>query len=91
MNQPTKEEITQKINSFLIGISTREDIYKWAYSFIVNDDFDIDDIEAWNYLVDISMIDEMIYPYIYLYSIEDISNMKKPIGNPIGFILDVLF
>ena len=77
MNQPTKEEITQKINSFLIGISTREDISKWAYSFIANDDCVIDDIEAWYYLVDISMIDEMIYPNIYLYSIEDIQDIIK--------------
>ena len=40
-------------------------------------DIDIDDIEAWDYLVDISMIDEMIYPNIYLYSIEDIRDIIK--------------
>ena len=73
MKQPTRDEITKKINMVLEGSITRESVYDWATGYISNDEeINIDDLEAWHYLVAISNIDEMISPNEYLYSEEDI-------------------
>lgn len=73
MNQPTREEITQKVNRVLDGSLTREAVCEWAADYIRNDEqICIDDLEAWHYLVEISNIDEMIGPNEYLYNEDDI-------------------
>lgn len=78
MKQPTREEITQKINMVLDGSITRESVCKWAVDYIRNDDqICIDDLEAWHYLVEISDIDEMIGPNDYLFNEDDIQEIVK--------------
>lgn len=78
MNQPKREEITQKINMVLDGSLTRESICVWAIDYIRNDEqICIDDLEAWHYLVEISNIDEMIGPNDYLFHEDDIRDIVK--------------
>lgn len=78
MKQPTREEITQKINMVLDGSITRESVCRWAVDYIRNDDqICIDDLEAWHYLVEISDIDEMIGPDDYLFNEDDIQEILK--------------
>lgn len=71
--QPKREEITNKIKKCINNEITREEVATWASDFIVNDDnVEVNDIEAWQYLVKVSGISEMIEPEEYFYSIEDI-------------------
>lgn len=78
MKQPTREEITQKINMVLDGSITRESVCRWAVDYIRNDDqICIDDLEAWHYLIEISDIDEMIEPNDYLFNEDDIQEIVK--------------
>lgn len=73
MQQPKTDEITKKLNDVLENKITREEVGRWALAFITNDDtIEMNDIKAWNYLVAVSSVDEMIAPDKYLYSIEDI-------------------
>ena len=76
MNQPTKKEITKKVELVLSGKLTREELYQWANEFIRNDDsICINDIDAWHYLVEISNLDEMIAPEEYLFNEDDIRSI----------------
>lgn len=78
MKQPTREEITQKIQLVLNEKITRESVYEWAQNYIRNDDIiELEDIDAWHYLIAISNIDEMIAPNNYLFDKEDIQNIMK--------------
>ena len=78
MFQPTKNEITQKVNLVFEGKLTREDVNEWAWTYIINEDtIDIVDIDAWHYLMAISDIDEMIPPGVYLFDEEDIRNIMR--------------
>lgn len=73
MNQPTREEITQKLKLVLDGKLTREAICIWAVGYIRNDEqVCINDLGAWHYLVAISNIDEKIGPDDYLFQEDDI-------------------
>lgn len=73
MNQPTREEITQKLKLVLDGKLTREAICIWAVDYIRNDEqVCINDLGAWHYLVAISNIDEKIGPDDYLFQEDDI-------------------
>ncbi len=73
MIQPRKDEITNKLKKVINNEITREEVGTWAYDFISNDEnVEVNDLEAWHYLVSISVIDIMIAPNKYLYSIEDI-------------------
>ena len=73
MEQPTREAITEKINMVLDGRITRESVNKWAREYIDNDEkIKVEDLEAWHYLVDVSMIDLLVAPNEYLYNEEDI-------------------
>lgn len=78
MQQPTKIQIVEKVSLILSGKNTREEVCEWASNYIRNDDIiELNDIEAWHFLVAISKIDEMIFPDIYLYSIDDIKEIMK--------------
>lgn len=78
MNQPTKCEITRKIELVLEKKISREEVGEWALNFIRNDkSIYIEDIDAWHYLVTVSNIDEMIGPGEYLFSEEDIQDMMS--------------
>lgn len=78
MEQPTKEEITKKVQLVLEGKLKREDVYEWAWTYIRNDDnINIVDIDAWHYLMAISGIDEMIASGVYLFDEEDIRNIMR--------------
>lgn len=73
MRQPTKNDITNKLNNVIIGKISREDVGEWAMGYIHNDtNVEIEDINAWHYLVAVSNIDEMISPDEYLYDKNDI-------------------
>lgn len=75
MIQPGRDEITSQLKKVIRNEITREEVGAWAYDFISNDDtVEINDIEVWHYLVSISVIDIMIAPNKYLYSIEDIES-----------------
>ena len=74
MKQPTKQEITNKLNDVLMGRISREKVSDWAMEYIRNDeDVYIEDVNSWHYLVAISNIDEMISPTEYLYNECDIA------------------
>ena len=78
MKQPTIEEISKKIVKVLDGVILREEVCEWAIDFIRNDDkVEIDDIKSWHYLVEISNIDEMIEPDVYLFDNNDIRDIMK--------------
>lgn len=73
MDQPTIEEISNKLIDVIYGKCSREKVGEWALNYISNDDaFDVVDFEAWHYLLGISGIDLMIVQDEYLYSVEDI-------------------
>lgn len=73
MMQPSKKMITEKVNLVLNKTISRETLCTWATDYIRNDNIvDVNDIDAWHYLVDISSIDEMIAPGEYLFSDLDI-------------------
>lgn len=76
MLQPTKDQILEKVRLALAGKITREEVGEWALTYIVNDNFiEVNDIEAWHFLVAVSMIDEMTAPGIYLYNSDDIKDI----------------
>ena len=78
LKQPTKQEITNKLNDVIMGRISREDVSKWAMEYIRNDgDVYIEDVDSWHYLVAISNIDEMLSPNEYLYDESDIVNLLK--------------
>ena len=78
MKQPTIEEITKKIVKVLDESISREEVSEWAIDYIRNDDkVEIDNIKSWHYLVEISNIDEMIEPDVYLFDEKDIRNIMK--------------
>lgn len=78
MKQPTIEEITKKIIKVLDESISREEVSEWAIDYIRNDDkVEIDDIKAWHYLVEISNIDEMIEPDVFLFDEKDIRNIME--------------
>lgn len=75
MRQPTKKEITQKLESVINQDTDRESVADWAMDYIRNDDrIIIEDIEAWHYLVAIAGIDLIQEPGKYLYASEDLEN-----------------
>ena len=74
MKQPTKQEITKKLNEVIMGRISREDVSEWAMEYIRNDgDVYIENVNSWHYLVAISNIDEMLSPNEYLYNECDIA------------------
>lgn len=78
MKQPTKQEITSKLNDVIMGQISREDVSGWAMEYIRNDgNVYIEDLNSWHYLVAISKIDEMLSPNKYLYDECDISKFIK--------------
>lgn len=82
IRQPSFDEIQKKLSEVIMGKITREDIANWAYYFIEHDEqVEINDFEAWDYLVSICPISEKIYHdhADYLYSIDYI---KDWIENP---------
>lgn len=75
MQQPTKAEITEKLQGVTNGIYSRELVSEWAFDYIINDDtIEIADITAWEYLVVASAVAEMVSPTEYLYSVGDIKS-----------------
>ena len=73
MIQPKTDEITYRLKQVINNKMTREEVGKWALDLIRNDEnVEVNDIDAWHYLVSVSSIDEMIGPNDHLYSIEDI-------------------
>lgn len=73
MTQPTKDEITNHLKKVIAHEITREEVGAWAFTFIANDDnVEVNDVEAWHYLLSVSDIDLMIAPHQYLYSTQDI-------------------
>ena len=77
MKQPTRAEITQRIDMVLNDSLLREELCEWAVNYIRNDDqVDIEDPGAWHYLMEISNIDEMVEPGVFLFDKEDILCMK---------------
>ena len=78
MKQPTRAEITQKLNMVFEGSLSRETVCVWAVNYIRNDEqICIDDLSAWHYLVAISNIDELITPGQYLFQNDDIQAIIK--------------
>ncbi len=76
MKQPTIKIITKKLEKVLDDSISREEVSEWAIGYIRNDDkVEIDDINAWHYLVEISSIDVMVEQDVYLYDEKDIRNV----------------
>lgn len=74
LKQPTKQEITKKLNDVIMGRISREDVSEWAMEYIQNDgEIYIENVDSWHYLVAISNIDEMLSPNEYLYNEYDIA------------------
>lgn len=73
MKQPTKQEIISKLQKVLSGELTREEVSNWAMQYIDNDELEIDDFTAWEFLKEIGGIDVIEAPDVYLYGDEDIN------------------
>lgn len=73
MKQPSIEEIIRKLKKVLMGELTREQVTNWAMFFIDNDELEISDFSAWEFLKDVGGLDVIEAPDIYLYSFEDIN------------------
>lgn len=90
LKQPTKQEITNKLNDVIMGRISREDVSKWAMEYIRNDgDVYIEDVDSWHYLVAVSNIDEMLSPNEYLYSECDIINLIEEYQYKSGYIVEL--
>ncbi len=73
MEQPTRSEITEKLQGIIYGTYSREIVGEWAFKYISNDDtIEIAETTAWDYLVVASYVAEMLSPTEYLYSDNDI-------------------
>jgi hypothetical protein len=73
MNQPSKQEMVSKLQKILSGELTREEVSTWAMLYIDNDELEIDDFAAWEFLKEIGGIDVIEAPDVYLYGDEDIN------------------
>ncbi len=78
IQQPSFDEIQNKLLKVVTGELTRDDVANWAFYFISHyEQVKINDFESWDYLVSICPISEKIYlndHADYLYSIDDIKN-----------------
>ncbi|MDE6593245.1 MAG: hypothetical protein K2K57_09320 [Oscillospiraceae bacterium] len=76
MGQPTKREISEKLLRVISGEISREEFQTRAENFIVNDDkFEVDNHDAWNYLVYGSVMCERDHTGNYIYSNDDIKGL----------------
>ena len=79
MKQPTKEEITTRIEAVLSNRMSREELGDWANDLIMHhdDDMTIEDWEAWEYLKEVGYFDIQETPETYLYSDEELIQLLK--------------
>jgi transcription initiation factor IIE alpha subunit len=77
MNQPTVNEILDRLNSVLNGELTREEASDWASYYVMADEPTIDDKIVWDLLKIISGIDVLDSPTSYLHNEEDIKDWIK--------------
>ncbi len=76
MGQPTKREVSEKLLRVIAGELSRDEFQDWAENFIVNDDkFEVDDHDAWDYLVYGSVMCERDHTGNYIYSNGDIKDL----------------
>ena len=78
MRQPTKREISEKLLRVISGEISRNEFQNRAENYIVNDDkFEVDDHDAWHYLVYGSVMCERDHTGNYIYSNDDIKDLIK--------------
>lgn len=76
MKQPTLEEITQKLKDILDNKTSREEVGSWACNYIRNDEeIEMEDVKAWHYLVEVSMVDLCLMSNEYMFSEEDLKGI----------------
>lgn len=78
MKQPTRDEITEKIKDVIDGKISRDSVDNWVNYFISHDDeIELNDIEAWNYLTALGTMCVQRAPNEYLYNLDDLLNLMK--------------
>ena len=79
MKQPTKADISNRIEAVLSNIMSREELGDWANDLIMNYDdvMNIEDWEAWEYLKEVGYFDVKDTPETYLYSDEELIQLLK--------------
>ncbi len=73
---PERSEIKEKLASLRSGISSREDISKWAMQFI-DDDIRIDDPGAWEVIKSMGGADLHGIDRAYLYGKDDFEDWES--------------
>lgn len=79
MKQPTKADISNRIEAVLSNRMSREELGDWANDLIMNYDdvMNIEDWEAWEYLKEVGYFDVKDTPETYLYSDEELIQLLK--------------
>ena len=79
MKQPTKADISNRIEAVLSNRMSREELGDWANDLIMNyyDVMNIEDWEAWEYLKEVGYFDVKDTPETYLYSDEELIQLLK--------------
>ena len=79
MKQPTKAEITTKIEAVLSKNMTREELGDWANDLIMHYDNEmkIEDWDAWEYLKEVGYFDIKDTPDTYLFSEDELMQLVK--------------
>ena len=79
MKQPTKAEITTKIEAVLSKRMSREELGDWANDLIMHYDNEmkIEDWDAWEYLKEVGYFDIKDTPDTYLFSEDELMQLVK--------------
>ncbi len=77
MTEPKLIECIYKIKMLLIGKTTREEVAKWAGTYVYADDPEIEDDRVWDMLILLSGIDLKDSPETYLHSTDDLNDWIK--------------
>lgn len=74
MEQPTKEQIINKLKLILQGKLSREEVADWASEYVMQDEPNISDETVWELLLVVSGVDLQDSPDEYLHVEQDIKD-----------------
>jgi len=74
VNEPTLEEIINKLKQVLDGKISREEVSDWAMGYLNNDELKVNNLNSWELLKVVGSIDLFLAPDEYMYDENDIKS-----------------
>ena len=74
---PSRDEIVSVIDKLIVGELSRTEASSWAFQFISNDDFRVDDNCAWEALQNLGAADLVSTDRPFLYEAEDFREWRE--------------